>query len=784
MIKAVVRHCKAAFIHALCLILPCIVLSACSSKKFLGQNEYLLSDVKLVSTKANFETKKYRNYVRQEPNSKWFSWLKIPLGVYCLSKSDSVGRQRGLSKFFRKVGEAPVVYDKSLVAYSMYNLEHAMANDGFLRASVDTLVTYKGHKANVKYALNPGDRFHVNGIRYEFDSPQMRAAVLSDSAASLLYRGMPLNFNTLADERSRIISQLRNRGYYFINNDFVSYDIDTLSGEQGALVTLQFNQPANADSARAYEVQKFRKISIYEEVGGRDDIYSDSIHYRGLDFYYKDKPYMKKRVFVNHISLQPDSIYNDCQIQNIYGNLNNLPPVRYTSLRTYPIADSTDLLDCTISFQRNKSNSLKLDLEGTNTAGDLGAAVALSYSNRNTFRGAELFTFRIRTAYEAITGLAGYANQNYIEVSAEANMRFPILLFPFLSLESKRKQKAYSEVQFMYNTQNRPEFHRRLLTATWYYQWNKIGDTNWRHRLDLFSINYVYMPWISSTFRKDYLDSDTPYNSVLKASYENLLIMRTGYGFTYNNTTSGSQSARGASDISYDNSDYQVKFGIELAGNLLNCMSKLLNSKKNSNGAYEFVGITYSQYVKFDLDFTKKWSLMDNKSLVYHAAIGIGIPYGNSTVLPYEKRYFSGGANSVRGWSVRELGPGAYRGKDGKIDFINQTGNLKLDMNLELRTFLFWKFHSALFIDAGNIWNTRNYPNMDGALFKWNEFFRQIAVSYGAGLRLNFNYFILRFDGGMKAINPMVSHGKLHYPVIRPNFKRDFTLHFAVGLPF
>jgi outer membrane protein assembly factor BamA len=165
-------------------------------------------------------------------------------------------------------------------------------------------------------------------------------------------------------------------------------------------------------------------------------------------------------------------------------------------------------------------------------------------------------------------------------------------------------------------------------------------------------------------------------------------------------------------------------------------------------------------------------------------ALGIAYPYGNSDILPYEKRYFAGGANSVRGWSVRSLGPGSFLGTDGRVDFINQTGDVKLDMSVEFRAHLFWKFDGALFVDAGNIWTLRNYKDQPGGQFKWNTCWEQIAVSYGLGLRLNLNYFLLRLDAGMKAINPAYQDAKRHYPIANPNFKRDFALHFAVGLPF
>ena len=196
------------------------------------------------------------------------------------------------------------------------------------------------------------------------------------------------------------------------------------------------------------------------------------------------------------------------------------------------------------------------------------------------------------------------------------------------------------------------------------------------------------------------------------------------------------------------------------------------------------MGIALAQYVKGDFDYTRNLQLDGNNALVLHAGFGIAYPYGNSRILPFEKRYFSGGANSVRGWSVRSLGPGGYVSRDGKIDFINQTGDMKLDLNMEYRAHLFWKLNGALFIDAGNIWTLRNYADQPEGQFKLDEFWKQIAVSYGWGIRFNFDYFILRFDMGMKAVNPAYSTSHEHYPLVHPRLSRDFAFHFAVGLPF
>lgn len=225
---------------------------------------------------------------------------------------------------------------------------------------------------------------------------------------------------------------------------------------------------------------------------------------------------------------------------------------------------------------------------------------------------------------------------------------------------------------------------------------------------------------------------------------------------------------------------YSIRFNFESAGNLLYVLSKMSNLKKNDQDEYTILNIPYAQYIKGDLDFAKNIVIDNRNSIAFHIGGGIAIPYGNARMIPFEKRYFSGGANSVRGWSVRSLGPGTF--SDEKGNFMNQSGDIKLDASIEYRTRLFWKFRGALFVDAGNIWTIREYQDQPGGKFKFDQFYKQIAVAYGVGLRLDLDFFVLRFDGGMKAINP--EKGKDRYPILRPDFGRDFAFHFAVGYPF
>ena len=422
---------------------------------------------------------------------------------------------------------------------------------------------------------------------------------------------------------------------------------------------------------------------------------------------------------------------------------------------------------------KSKHKSISFELEGTNSAGDLGAAASVSFQHRNLFRGSETFMVKFRGAYEAISGLQpGYKNHNYTEYGVETSINFPNFLFPFLTSDFKRRIKATTEFGLQYNYQLRPEFSRTIALASWSYKW--IQKQKIQHRIDLLDISYLYLPWISSQFQEDYINKDKD-NYILKYNYENRLIVRMGYNYSYN-------SAGGALvNNTITTNSYSIRAGFESAGNILYGISKMINMRKNKDGEYAILGIPYAQYLKGDFDFAKNIIIDHRNSLAFHAGIGIAVPYGNAKVVPFEKRYFSGGANSVRGWSVRNLGPGSFAG-DG--NFMNQSGDIKLDASIEYRTRLFWKFRGAAFIDAGNIWTIREYENQPGGVFEFDKFYKQIAVAYGLGLRLDLDFFVLRFDGGMKAINPKYKKAKERYPIIHPRFSRDFAFHFAVGYPF
>lgn len=780
---------KISILYKFACFLLLIGITACNPTKFLQENETMLRSVQMTSDNKLLKVGDYRSYVRQEPNARWFNLLKVPLAIYSISQPDTTRRT---GRFFRRIGQAPVVYDSAMTEFSRRSLEAALQAKGYFHASVHTDVTTRKRKTDVNYRLLLGRRYYVAKLHITVDDERMKKEIDSLSVNSLLYKGMPFDATVLSEERNRIIMGLLNAGYYRLQKDYVKFRVDTVSNDMGIDLTMDFARPVGVDSTKDYERFTVHRVNLYEGSSAfpmsANLALQKVLPINGIIFKSDGKNSsrikVRKSVYLNHVHLRPDSLYRESNVQDSYSMLNSLPIVNYSLIRFQELPGIKPQLEADIQVVRNKLNSISTELEGTNTNGDLGAAMAVTYTNRNLFHGAEALLLKLRGAYEAIRGLDGYNDENYLEYSAELSLRFPATRLPFGFRRGQKKLMLTSGLSFMYDSQNRPEFHRRVLTGDWAFRWRNSSHPGLQHRLDMVSLNYVFVPWISSTFRRNYLDGADPRISILKASYEDLFIMRWGYSFIYNSQQDKMQLNTLQSGSSNLTRGWQLKYNIESAGNLLRGISAISGAKRNQNGQYEMFNIAYSQYVKTDIDFVRCIQFDERNSLAFHAAFGIAIPYGNSSIIPYEKRYFAGGANSVRGWTVRRLGPGSYAGRNGEIDFIKQTGNVKLDLSVEWRTHLFWKLDGAAFVDAGNIWNTRDYANQDGGKFKFREFYKQIAVAYGVGFRFNLSYFILRFDLGMKAINPVYSSTKEHYPIIIPRLSRDVAFHFAVGLPF
>lgn len=721
-----------------------LMLTSCSATKFVPEGEHILSKVEITTDDKSLDISTLEPYIRQKGNSKWFSLFKIPLATYSLAGRDT---SKWVNRTLQRIGEEPVLFDTLQARLSCEDLRTAMQNLGYVKARVDLTTKTRGKKLQVRYKLHPGSPYTIASIAYDIQDPQVeRFLEENDFWRNGLKAGIPFTINQLDTERKRITTFLMNNGYYRFHKDYIQYTADsTLTNQQIALTLHLLKYKANSQGEETlhptYSIRKVNWRSNNDE-----------------------RVHLRKKVLAFNTAIEENKLFSSADLQKTYNNFARLQAVKYTNIRFQEVPDS-QLLDCNIQISTNKPSTISFQPEGTNTAGNLGAAASLTYENRNLFHGSEVLSIQLRGAFEAITGLDGYQNEDYEEYSMETKLMFPRFVAPLLSRSFRKRSTATSELAISYNLQNRPEFHRRIFSTAWRYRWSELHQ-RLSYRFDLLDLNYVYMPWISETFKKEYLDNENSRNAILRYNYEDLFIVKIGFAVAYND-------GRNA-----------LRVNIETAGNTLKGLSKTFNFGKNSYGQHTLFNIAYAQYAKFDFEYTRLVRLDADNQIALHADMGIAYPYGNSKILPFEKRYFSGGANSVRGWSVRGLGPGKFKGTDGRIDFINQTGDMKLDLNIEYRTVLFWKFNGAAFIDAGNIWTMREYAEQPGGEFRINKFYQQLAAAYGLGLRLNFDYFVIRFDAGMKAIDPAYSTQQEHYAFLHHKFSRDFTFHFAVGLPF
>ncbi|MCH5228766.1 MAG: BamA/TamA family outer membrane protein [Muribaculaceae bacterium] len=752
----------------------------------MQQGDYLLDKVNIEVNDSlkRVNVSELNAYVRQTPNHKMLWSIKFRLGIYNLSGNDSTN---WWNKWVRKLGEPPVVYDSLLMEASIDQLEKAMVNKGFLyaKANADTVRNDKKRKIRVNYIVEPGIQYMVDSIDFEFPNEEFRNLVMADSNQFIVRPGIPLDRSVLETQRERIASIFKNQGFYGFSKDFVTYNADTTSGSNKVNLTLKINPPYSQNNSTVltherYYINSIRVITDFDPSKGESafEIIKTEPYevYKDLEIYSSKKSYLRPSVLFENCFIRIDSPYNQNNVDRTYSSLSRLSILKFINIVFVPTGnlDGKNYLDTYILLTPAKSQSVSFEVEGTNSEGDLGVAASVTYTHRNIGKGSETLTTKLRGAYESLSGnLEGLIHDRYMEYSLDLGLTFPKFKAPFLKDSFKRKVNATSELSFSMSYQERPEYTRIISTAGWSYRWVHRRNKN-VYLFTPIDINYVYLP--ESTI--DFINNIAPDNPLLKYSYEDHFIMRMGFTFYHTNKKEITPW-----DVTFQKNIYTIRANFETAGNLLYLLNMLFRPRSHvSQDPYKLFGIYYSQYFKINTDYAFLHIFDNRNSLAFHAGFGLGFPYGNSTILPFEKRFYGGGANGVRGWDVRTLGPGNFPGNNSVSDFINQCGDIRLILSTEMRTKLFWVIEFAAFIDAGNIWTIHDYPNQPGGMFKFNKFYKQLAAAYGVGLRFDFSYFLVRFDMGMKAHNP--ARGQQPWPLIHPNWHRDSSFHFSIGYPF
>ncbi|MBD5234740.1 MAG: BamA/TamA family outer membrane protein [Bacteroidales bacterium] len=758
----------------------------CSSTKHVPDGEYLLDKVSIeVDDRDDIESTELYNFLRQTPNHKVLGFTKLQLGMYSLSGRDS---SKWYNRWLRRMGQPPVIYDENLTEASARQLRQALVNNGYTNASVTADTVSHGKKMSLKYHINAGDPLRIGSMGYHIPDTTLRRIVMSVHNESGLRPGMLLDLTELDNERSRLTRELRNRGYYDFNREYISYTADTIAGSR--LVSLQLNLlppkekaggVSGALSALAPDVHHrydIRKVIYVLDDSGIDAAVCDTVDYRNISVVYGKDRYLTPSILDEMCHIRTGRPYSARAVERTYEALGRLAIVKFINIEMEPAGTvgNIGLLDVYIHLSRNKKQTITVELEGTNSEGDLGAGLGFTYQHRNLARGSELLTAKFRGSYESLSGnFDGLINNRYTEFAGEVGITFPKFECPFLSRSFKQKVLASTEFSISANYQERPEYTRVIFGTAWKWKWQQHrADYTRSQTYDLIDINYVRLPRSSINF----IDEIAPDNPLLRYSYEDHFIMRMGYTFYRTNKRMPDATANVHSVQSDINT---LRVSAESAGNLLYGISNLVGQKR-SDGVYKILGIQYAQYLKGQFDYTYTHNFNYRNSISAHGGFGIVWPYGNSTMVPFEKRFYAGGANGVRGWGVRTLGPGAYDARNSVTDFINQCGDIDLELSLEYRAKLFWVIEGALFVDAGNIWTIRDYATQPGGVFRFDTFYKQIAAAYGVGIRLDFTYFLLRFDLGLKAHNPAMNQER--WPIIHPKWSRDANFHFSVGYPF
>lgn len=728
----------------------------CNTTKFVPQGEYLLNKANIkVEDNKDVAVSSLKNYLQQKQNTEILGFWKLQLGIYNTSPLDTT---KWVSRNARKIGEAPVIYSPELTDRSIAQLHKAMQNKGYFRAQVDTTMRVKDRKIDITYHILAGKPYTIRRYNVDFQQEELQQ-VAQNQRTALIREGMQFDVDMLNQERQRITSAMRRNGCFYFEEDYIRFIADSTRGREQVDLTVcmhdYFYQLTPAQQEQVFRHYKIAHVHFHidYEIGRAPEGERMRASMKGnYEFTWVGDKLLRENVLIRNCPIQPGDMYNEARVERAYSSLNQLAPIKYVDISFDSISENE--LDCHIVLSRSKLNTISVEAEGTYSAGDWGVAVGAGYANRNLFKGAEEFTIDGRTSYEWRQN-GGRA----IEAKASTGLKFPNSL----------------AIDLNYNYQNRPEeYTRSIFGAGLQYQFRQ-RSLRLQHQFRFVDINYVYLPWISDAFRDQFLQS----TNILKYSYESHFIVGWGYSGNYSSFNSR-QPFRSYSNINYN---------VETAGNLMQGLAQICNFPTDEDGKYTLFNTRFAQFAKADVSFTYNQIFNESHRLVYHADFGVAVPYGNSQAVPFEKRYFAGGSNSVRGWTARSLGPGGYRGSGSLIDFNNQSGDIRMNLSMEYRAKVWSIIELAAFLDAGNIWTIFDYETQPHGQFRWKEFYKQIALAYGVGLRLDFSIFVFRIDFGVKLYDPSRLYDQWAGTQWRTvpnglNWKEDMSFHFAIGYPF
>ncbi|HEX8659322.1 MAG TPA: BamA/TamA family outer membrane protein [Hymenobacter sp.] len=754
--------------------MACLLFSACSGLRYIPANEKLYTGS---SIKVNYPEKpkngdalqtELEGLVRPEPN---FSLLGLRPKLYFWHLG--VGKTKGIGKYLAdKLGEPPVLLSQVRIGPTKELITNRLQNRGYFHAVVTHEVKAEEKTAQVNYIATSGRVYRIKEVNFPAGDSAVVTAIRSTQAASLLKIGDPYNLDVLTQERARIDGSLKEQGYYYFTPDILFFAVDsTLQNQVTIDIQVKANSPARA--LRPYWLDQVRLNTNFELT---DSTRRKPILYQKYQ-YLPDETMFRARAITRAVFLNPDSLFRQRRRNQTLARLMSLGTFRFVEIRFNPAAagDSAGRarLDADVRMTQLKKKSLRAELQLINKTNNFsGPGLNISFRNRSALHGAEQLVITGTAAYEIQTkapkGTETRSNTGAIstDFGVNAQLLVPRLISPNLPLLNVRLPNS--------DFQPRTTFGAgvRYVTRTGYFStanFNLNYGYSWKTKLtneqELRPIDITY-----STFT-----SQPAFDSVLKArpflrtAFQQQFILGSLYRYTFNQQL-------------LEQRRQQIFFQgqVEVSGNVANALSGL-STKKEGSEYYTIAGQRFAQYTKFDLELREYYRISSNPNsgnrIVGRLQVGIGLPYGNSagSTLPYLRQYGVGGPNSVRAFAAREIGPGTYRPSTNNNinNYYDQVGDLRLEGNVEYRQDLFPYVKGAVFLDAGNIWLVNDDPSRPGGKFNPGTFLNQLAVGAGAGIRIDVQFFVIRFDYA--------------FPLQAPYGTPDDTagrLNLAIGYPF
>ncbi len=765
------------------------LFAACSPIRKYPKDKFLLKQNKIIVNKGNINSEEIKNLLKQKPNKK-------NLGLYLNIRFWNMaikGKENGFKRWLKRtIAAEPVLFDNSLTSNSLKQINYYLNNHGYFSSKVNFDVKYKRRNAKVTYIIQTKEPYKIRNIKYAISDATLKAYVYSTKAECVLKPDEIYNVDNIDAERERINKNLKENGYYSFSKDYISFLVDTSLNSHQLDITIKISDelvPYSAKSDSMVTV-KHKRYNINKIIINTDfDLDKSSVvtydtlrttipnrlKGRPPKVYYVVYPQKLKinlKTLAQAMYIDSNDVYNYLDVEKTYKALLDLRLYRYVNIDFIKVNDTmpaSGLLNCLIKLSKAPVQAISVSTDATHTGGELGVAVGIMYTNKNLFRGAELFSLKLKGAVEFQSFNKNNTIEkpviqklkivNTIETGVELDLKIPRFLLPVRQNKFPKYFKPKTKINAAFNYQIRPQYERYYVTSSFGYQWKENEFKT--HIVTPLQINLVKI-YPDSAFNAQI---DSLKDRALQNSYRDHIITSLTYSFIYN-----------TQQVNKNTNFFFLKTNVEFAGLLFFAISRI----QKKQGAYTLFNIPYSQYFRVDADF--RYYTYTNKLnlFVFRAYGGYGMPYDNENVLPFEKSFSMGGANSMRAWRLKALGPGSYNA--GETYGLERIGEIGLEGNIEYRFPIYKFMRGAAFIDMGNVWMRKSSEKLPGAAFVLNKFLSDIAFDGGLGLRADFGYFVIRVDGAIVLKNPAKP---INSRWIGQNSDRFLIFgNFGIGYPF